>query len=129
VTSRRLFLSRRPQIFPGGGKCADELAAHRLEQRARGIAHFRLEITGRARDLAGHAAQKLAAIDELNLLALRLGAGGTCGRDDACNQGRPLNSERRDTSVSGTRAVVSSQQLMGALQASPGLNSKAPGNP
>src|SRR5437899_1682361 len=26
----------------------------------------------------------------------------------------PLNSERRDTSVSGTRAVFSSQQLMGA---------------
>src|SRR5712675_3772944 len=26
----------------------------------------------------------------------------------------PLNSERRGTSVSGTRAVVSSQQLMGA---------------
>jgi len=26
----------------------------------------------------------------------------------------PLNSERRDTSVAGTRAVVSSQQLMGA---------------
>ena len=50
----------------------------------------RLEVAGRARDLVGHAAQKLAAIGKLDLLALRLGAGGACGRDDACNQGRPL---------------------------------------
>src|SRR5882762_9350437 len=28
----------------------------------------------------------------------------------------PLNSERRDTSVSGTRAVVSSQQLIGSSE-------------
>jgi hypothetical protein len=30
----------------------------------------------------------------------------------------PLNNERRDTSVSGTRAVFSSQQLMKSLQVS-----------
>src|SRR5262245_66587961 len=41
---RRLFLSRRPQILAGGEKCAGELAAHRLEQRARGIAHFLLDV-------------------------------------------------------------------------------------
>jgi hypothetical protein len=35
----------------------------------------------------------------------------------------PLNSERRDTSVSGTRAVVSSQQLMGASKSRREVNS------
>jgi hypothetical protein len=36
----------------------------------------------------------------------------------------PLNIERRDTSVSGTRAVVSSQQLMGTSKSRCGVHSK-----
>ena len=49
-----------------------------------------LEVAGRARDFVRHSAQKLAAIGELDLLALRFGAGGSGRRDDACDQRRPL---------------------------------------
>ena len=49
-----------------------------------------LEIAGRARDFVRHPAQKLAAVGEPDLLALRFGAGGSGRRDDACNQSRPL---------------------------------------
>ena len=46
------------------------------------------------------------------LLALRLDAAGRAAGMTLAISAAPLNSERRDTSVAGTRAVVSSQQLM-----------------
>src|SRR4051794_21090704 len=49
-----------------------------------------LEMAGRARDFVRHSAQKLAAVGELDLLALRFGARNTRGRDDACNERRTL---------------------------------------
>jgi hypothetical protein len=38
-----VYFCRGPQIFPCHDKCAGELAPHRLEQRARGIAHLFLD--------------------------------------------------------------------------------------
>ena len=80
-----------------GGGIIDRAADQRLH---RGIAaagvdelHIEpmiLEVAGRARDFVRHAAQKLAAIGELDLLALRFGAGGSRRRDDACDQRRAL---------------------------------------
>jgi hypothetical protein len=61
-------------------------------------------------------AQKLAAIGELNLLALRLTRLARTAGMTLASSAAPLNSERRDRSASGTRAVVSPQQLMGILR-------------
>src|SRR6266404_6603125 len=80
-----------------GGSVVDGAADQRLHSgvAAAGIdeLHIKpmiLEVTGRSRDLVGNAAQKLAAIGQLDLFALGLGLGGSRRRNDACDQRRPL---------------------------------------
>src|SRR6266403_3375157 len=80
-----------------GGRVVDGAADQRLHSgvAAAGIdeLHIKpmiLEVTGRSRHLVGNAAQKLAAIGQLDLFALGLGLGGSRRRNDACDQRRPL---------------------------------------
>src|SRR6266446_3128145 len=80
-----------------GGSVVDGAADQRLHRgvAAAGIDELHIkpmifEVTGRSRDLVGNAAQKLAAIGQLDLLALSLGLGGSSRRNDACDQRSPL---------------------------------------
>jgi hypothetical protein len=62
-----------------------------------------LEVSARAGDLVGHAAQQLAAIGKLDLLALRLRGAGLRRRNDACDQRRALE-QRAPRHVGGRDA-------------------------
>jgi hypothetical protein len=73
----------------------------------------------RPSDFVKHAAEKLAAIGDLDLPALRRQWRCTSRPKRGAISPAPLNSERRDTSVSGTRAVVSSQQLTMSHRSAP----------
>src|SRR5262245_41314219 len=72
-----------------GGSVVDRTADQRLHRgvAAAGIDELHvqsmvLEVAGRACNFVRHPAQKLAAIGELDLFALRFGAGGLRRRDD-----------------------------------------------
>src|SRR5262249_39760082 len=73
------IVDRTPDQRLHGGDAA--AAMHELH-----VKPMLLEVAGRARDFVRHPAQKLAAIGELDLFALRSRTSASRRRDDACDQ-------------------------------------------